>query len=133
MGDSITEITCWRSTLWSDLQADGVTDSSEFVGSMTNNPQNCQGSSGWDMHHEGHSGYMAVDIAKNNLAGWLAAATPDVVMFMLGTNDITQGKSTDEIIAAYTTMVELMRSSNPNMKIIVRPPSPSTTPLVSTI
>lgn len=127
LGDSITEITCWRTLLWDDLQADGVTSSFQFVGSMTNNQQNCQGNSGWDMHHEGHSGYLAIDIANNNLQGWLASSKPDVVMFMLGTNDITGGKSSTEILAAYTKMVQLMRASNANMKIIVSalvPPSP---------
>lgn len=124
LGDSITEITCWRSRLWNALQADGVTNSFQFVGSMTNNPQNCQGNSGWDMHHEGHSGYTAISIANNNLQGWLASAKPDVVMFMLGTNDITGGRSTSDIMAAYTKMVQLMRASNASMKIIVSPSSP---------
>lgn len=122
LGDSITEITCWRTTLWDSLQADGVTNSFEFVGSMTNNAQNCQGNAGWDMHHEGHSGYLAINIANTNLQGWLASAKPDVVMFMLGTNDVVQGRSTTDIIAAYTKMVQLMRASNANMKIIVPPP-----------
>lgn len=72
------------------------------------------------MHHEGHSGYLAINIANNNLQGWLSSAKPDLVMFMLGTNDIAQqSKSTSEITAAYTKMVGLMRASNPNMKIIV--------------
>lgn len=125
LGDSITEITCWRTLLWDDLQADGVTSSFEFVGSMTNNAQNCQGNSGWDMHHEGHSGYLAINIANTNLQGWLASVKPDVVMFMLGTNDVAQGKSTTDIMASYTKMVQLMRASNANMKIIVSPtPNP---------
>lgn len=119
LGDSITEITCWRTLLWDDLQADGVTGNFEFVGSMTNNPQNCQGNSGWDKHHEGHSGYLAIDIANNNLAGWLANTRPDIVNFHLGTNDITQGHSTNEITAAYTKIVGLLRNKNPNVKIII--------------
>lgn len=119
LGDSITEITCWRTLVWDDLQSAGVTNSIQFVGSMTDNTQNCQGNPGWDMHHEGHSGFLAIDIANNDLVGWLAAAKPDIVMFMLGTNDVFQGHSTTDIIAAYTKMVQEMRSSNPNMKIIV--------------
>lgn len=119
LGDSITEITCWRTLLWDDLQTDGVTNSFQFVGSMTDNTQNCQGNAGWDMHHEGHSGFLAIDIANNLLTGWLASAKPDVVMFMLGTNDVAQGHSTTDIMAAYTKMVQEMRASNPNMKIIV--------------
>jgi lysophospholipase L1-like esterase len=119
LGDSITEITCWRTLLWDALQADGVTNSFQFVGSMTDNTQNCQGNLGWDMQHEGHSGYLAINVANNNLVGWLISAKPDVVMFMLGTNDSTGGHTTAEVIAAYTKMVQEMRASNPNMKIIV--------------
>lgn len=106
---------------------------------MTNNPQNCAGkTSTWDKHHEGHSGYLAVNIANTNLAGWLSSAKPDIVMFMLGTNDVrTYG--TADIIAAYTKMVGLMRGSNKGMKIIVRfsnfpsflPPFPKTRPSIS--
>ncbi|KAI1486892.1 cellulose-binding protein [Biscogniauxia mediterranea] len=120
LGDSITEITCWRAKLWDLLKANGVTDNIEFVGSQTNNPQNCQASdANWDKHHEGHSGFLAINIANTLLEGWLASAQPDVVMFMLGTNDVAQGRSLTDIMAAYTRMVDLMRASNPNMKIIV--------------
>ena len=38
----------------------------------------------------------------------------------LGTNDIVQqSKPTDQIIAAFTTLVEVMRASNPKTKIVV--------------
>ncbi|KAJ4423769.1 hypothetical protein N0V82_001507 [Gnomoniopsis sp. IMI 355080] len=120
LGDSITEITCWRAKLW-DLLADAnVTSNISFVGSMTDNTQNCVAThSNWDQHHEGHSGYLAINIANTNLVGWLASAKPDVVNFMLGTNDVAQSHSTSDIIAAYTKMVQEMRSNNLNMKIIV--------------
>jgi len=120
LGDSITEITCWRATVWDNLAAAGLTSKVQFVGSMTNNPQNCVAKTpGWDLHHEGHSGYQAINIANNNLQGWLNSAKPDIVMFMLGTNDVNGAKPTNDIIAAYTKMVQLMRASNPKMKIIV--------------
>lgn len=87
---------------------------------MTNNPQNCVAQhTNWDHHHEGHSGYLAINIANTNLPGWLASTKPDVVMFMLGTNDVFQGKSTADIIASFTKMVGQMRSVNANVKIIV--------------
>jgi len=53
------------------------------------------------------------------LKGWLASAKPDLIMFMLGTNDVNGQRKTSDITAAYTKMVGLMRESNPNMKIIV--------------
>ena len=89
---------------------------------MTDNTQNCKSNATdgkFDLHHEGHSGYLAIDIANTDLVGWLSSAKPDVVMFMLGTNDVGRGHNTADILAAYTKMVTEMRASNPNMKILV--------------
>lgn len=122
LGDSITEITCWRAYVWDQFAEVGLIDQVDFVGSMNNNVQGCTTQSpGFDVDHEGHSGWQAVDIANDHLEGWLQQSTPDVVQFMLGTNDVNNGRTTDAIIEAYTTMVNLMRASNPSMKIIVCP------------
>lgn len=119
LGDSITEITCWRALVWNQLTTAGLASEVDFVGSMNSLPQNCQRPSNFDAGHEGHSGWTGVNIANNYLRGWLQTTQPDVVQFMLGTNDAFQGQSTDAIIGSYTTVVNLMRESNPNMKIIV--------------
>lgn len=120
LGDSITEITCWRALVWDMLAAEDLTDKVQMVGSMNNNPQNCRASSlDFDTHHEGHSGWQGVNIANQYLTGWLANTKPDIVQFMLGTNDVNGGRTTDDIIGAYTQMVGQMRDSNPSMKIIV--------------
>lgn len=122
LGDSITEITCWRALVWDQLQAAGLADKVQYVGSQNSNPQNCKPTTAnWDQHHEGHSGWLAVDIANNYLTNWLKSTPADIVMFMLGTNDVFRGKSTNDIIAAYTKMVNIMRAANPKTKIIVRP------------
>ncbi|PMD31934.1 carbohydrate esterase family 3 protein, partial [Hyaloscypha variabilis F] len=45
---------------------------------------------------------------------------PPLITMHLGTNDIAQkSDKTTDIIAAFTTLVRVMRDSNPNMKIIV--------------
>ncbi|AEO59370.1 carbohydrate esterase family 3 protein [Thermothelomyces thermophilus ATCC 42464] len=120
LGDSITEITCWRAFVWDQLAAAGLADQVQYVGSQNSNPQGCQPqTANWDQHHEGHSGWLAIDIANNYLANWLRSTPADIVMFMLGTNDVVRGHTTDEIINAYTKMVEIMRAANPNTKIIV--------------
>jgi len=120
LGDSITEITCWRALVWDQLAAAGVADKVQYVGSQNSNPQNCKPkTSNWDQHHEGHSGWLAIDIANSYLTNWLKTTPADIVMFMLGTNDVVRGHTTDEIIAAYTKMVNIMRAANPKMKIIV--------------
>ncbi|EGO55858.1 hypothetical protein NEUTE1DRAFT_47136 [Neurospora tetrasperma FGSC 2508] len=121
LGDSITEITCWRALVWDQLAAANLASSVQYVGSQNSNPQNCRPSTAnWDQHHEGHSGWLAVDIANNYLEGWLKKTPADIVMFMLGTNDVTRGKSTQEVMDAYTKMVGIMRGANPRMKIIVK-------------
>lgn len=106
--------------MWDQLAEAGLASQVQYVGSQNSNPQNCKPTtSGWDQHHEGHSGWLAIDIANNYLTGWLQKTPADIVMFMLGTNDVFRGRSTNDIMAAYTKMVTIMRAANPKMKIIV--------------
>ncbi|KAB5542567.1 SGNH hydrolase [Coniochaeta sp. 2T2.1] len=120
LGDSITEITCWRALVWDQIADAKYADQVQYVGSQNSNPQKCTPkTANWDQHHEGHSGWLAIDIANNYLTNWLQKTPADIVMFMLGTNDVTRGHSTTEIMAAYTKMVNIMRAANPKMKIIV--------------
>jgi len=119
-GDSITEIVCWRGLVWSQLQAAGYKNV-DFVGSGTGqNPSGCK-TTGYDKDNEGHSGYLAIDIvSKKQLVGWLQKNPADIITMHLGTNDIfQQSKKTADIIAAFSTLVQQMRDSNPNVKIIV--------------
>jgi lysophospholipase L1-like esterase len=136
LGDSITEITCWRALVWDQLAEAGLASQVQYVGSQNSNPQNCKpNTANWDQHHEGHSGWLAIDIANNYLTNWLKSTPADIVMFMLGTNDVFRGRTTNDIIAAYTKMVNIMRAANPKMKIIVRSfhptPPPEHTDLVA--
>lgn len=117
-GDSITEIVCWRALLWDKLQTTEW-KSVDFVGSgKTEN--NC-GNTKYDRDNEGHSGYLAINIAnQNQLDGWLNKNPADVITMHLGTNDIVQqSKSTADIIAAFTKLVNTMRTKNPKTKIVV--------------
>jgi lysophospholipase L1-like esterase len=118
-GDSITEIICWRALLWDKLQTTEWKNV-DFVGSgKTEN--NC-GNTKYDRDNEGHSGFLAIDIAnKNQLDGWLTKNPADVITMHLGTNDIVQqSKGTTDIIAAFTKLINTMRTKNPKTKIVVR-------------
>ncbi|KAF2834850.1 carbohydrate esterase family 3 protein [Patellaria atrata CBS 101060] len=121
-GDSITEIVCWRGLIWQQLQQAGYTNI-DFVGSGTNG--NAQGAGcripNYDKDNEGHSGFLAINIAnQNQLVGWLQRNPADLITMHLGTNDIVQqNKPVNDIITAFTKLVGQMRASNPNMKIIV--------------
>lgn len=119
-GDSITEIICWRAKLWDKLQ---TTEWStvDFVGSgKTEN--NCRNTK-YDRDNEGHSGFLAINIAsQKQLVGWLQKNPADVISMHLGTNDIVQqSKNVNDIIAAFTTLVGQMRAHNPKVKIVVCP------------
>lgn len=116
LGDSITGSPgCWRSMLWNDLQDNDI--DVDFVGSAT--PQGCE--SDYDMDHEGHGGILAVDLAKSgDLVGWLDSSNPDVVLMHLGTNDVWGGgKPIQEVLDAFTTLVNQMRANNYQMVIMV--------------
>jgi len=116
LGDSITGSPgCWRALLWQRLQQAGHTEV-DFVGTLP--AQGC--GFPYDGENEGHGGYLATNIANQNLLpAWLAATDPDVVLMHLGTNDVWSNLSPATILAAFTTLVTQMRAANPAMKILV--------------
>ena len=80
----------------------------------------CQKPAGFDAHHEGHSGYQAYDVARTNIAGWVRSTTPDIVQFMLGTNDVNIGKrNAQTILDAYTSILGSLRAANPKVHVII--------------
>jgi lysophospholipase L1-like esterase len=116
LGDSITGSPgCWRALLWNKLQTNGFTNV-DMVGTLP--AQGC--GVPYDGDNEGHGGILATNMASaNQLPPWLAASAPDMVMMHLGTNDVWSGRTNQQILAAFTTLVGQMRAQNPNMKILV--------------
>lgn len=115
-GASIVENGCWRAYLWKKLQDTGLTNI-DAVGSRPG-PTNC--GFAFDGDSEGHSGALATEFAdKNQLPAWLNAAKPDIIIMHLGTNDALKGKPVKQILDAYSKLVDQMRASKPNMKIII--------------
>jgi lysophospholipase L1-like esterase len=116
LGDSITGSPgCWRALLWNRLQSNGFTNI-DFVGTLP--PQGCGVS--YDGDNEGHGGFLATNVAnQNQLPGWLSATHPDIVIMHFGTNDVWNNIAPATILAAFSTLVDQMRASNPNMKVLV--------------
>ncbi|GAB3429270.1 cellulose binding domain-containing protein [Flindersiella endophytica] len=116
LGDSITGSPgCWRALLWNRLQTTGYTNI-DMVGTLP--PQGCGVT--YDGDNEGHGGFLATNVAnQNQLVGWLAATHPDIVMMHFGTNDVWSNIPPATILAAFSTLVDQMRASNPAMKILV--------------
>ncbi|MBG0818823.1 cellulose binding domain-containing protein [Planomonospora sp. ID82291] len=117
LGDSITGSPgCWRALLWQRLQEAGLASSVDFVGTLP--PQGC--GFAYDGENEGHGGFLATNVAdQDQLPAWLSATRPDIVMMHFGTNDAWSNRSTATILAAYGKLVDQMRQSNPDMKILV--------------
>ncbi|CAL9590004.1 hypothetical protein SUDANB6_05239 [Streptomyces sp. enrichment culture] len=116
LGDSITGSPgCWRALLWNRLLSAGHTDI-DFVGTL--GPQGC--GQEHDGDNEGHGGELATVVADRNLLpARLAATRPDIVVMHFGTNDVWSAIPPDRILAAYTRLVEQMRTDNPDMRILV--------------
>jgi lysophospholipase L1-like esterase len=116
LGDSITGSPgCWRALLWNRLQSTGFTNI-DFVGTLP--PQGC--GVAYDGDNEGHGGFLATNVADQNLLpGWLSATRPDIVIMHFGTNDVWSARTPAQILAAFSKLVDQMRASNPNMRILV--------------
>ncbi|KAF2836078.1 carbohydrate esterase family 3 protein, partial [Patellaria atrata CBS 101060] len=108
---------CWRAHLSTLLNAASLPF--DFVGTLSG-PTNC--GIPFDADHEGHSGFKATGIVGNDtfLPSWLRATRPDVVMMLLGTNDVWGGGITaEEILKAYEGLVGDMRTENDDMRILI--------------
>jgi lysophospholipase L1-like esterase len=112
---NISHQRCWRANLQTKLKAASIKNF-DFVGSQTGS---CAGTA-IDQDHEGHPGSLAVDYAKNgNLTVWLDKNPPDVIIMLLGTNDVLIGKKpVADILAAYDVLLDQMRRKNERMQIV---------------
>ncbi|MGK2955527.1 MAG: SGNH/GDSL hydrolase family protein [Solirubrobacterales bacterium] len=77
----------YRIALEDGLNADGF--AVDFVGSLSNGPSDLL-----DKDHEGHIG-STIDGLRAGVAGWLSANPADIVLLMIGTNDLKLGTTTD--------------------------------------
>jgi len=73
----------YRGSLWSKLKNSEY--DFDFIGSMHSGSGYHQD---FDTDHEGHAGYRTITI-KNNIDNYLNQNIPDIVLFHLGTNDLT--------------------------------------------
>ncbi len=115
LGDSITGSPgCWRGDLWDLLVAAGHDIS--YVGSLS---QDCWPSEA-DPYHEGHGGVLVTQaVTSGDTRMWLEANTPDVLLMHFGTNDVWSAVPPEQILAAYTSIVEDLRELNPDAVILV--------------
>ncbi|MFH7244469.1 MAG: SGNH/GDSL hydrolase family protein [Spirulina sp.] len=126
LGDSITYGTGaeggYRSRLWAEFLAENR--AVDFVGSQS------YGSVGTDLDHEGHPG-KTIQFLRENIVNWLGASDPDVILLMIGTNDILYPEAHDFAQAPYRigALIDQITLNAPNAKLLVASVSPLGDPL----
>ena len=85
----------------------------DFVGSQSSGPP------GWDdPEHEGHIGWTIARVAAR-ANEWTTAAAPDIVLLMLGTNDIAIGTDLPSAQDRLAQLVRTVHAVAPRAKILV--------------
>jgi lysophospholipase L1-like esterase len=115
LGDSLTDGENipggYRIELWSRLVADGLPV--DFVGSQSNGPASLP-----DRDHEGHPGWRIDQIA--GAAGpWLTRYQPQIVLLLIGTNDVVQDANLDAAPGRLGALIDQITATLPNCRVIV--------------
>ena len=110
----------YRTGLWRRLASGGYTV--DFVGSATNGPASLG-----DHDHEGHSGWR-IDQIDANVAGWLRATNPHVVLLHVGTNDVSQNYRLANAPARLSGLIDKIQLNAPGVELFVAQIAPSSNP-----
>lgn len=115
LGDSITDGYFvpggYRIELWNALKKHGYTI--EFVGSGSNGPDSLP-----SRNHEGHSGWC-IDEIRQEIPSWLQKFQPEIILLLIGTNDIAQGYKIETARAHIERLVEDIFKFAPKVKLFV--------------
>lgn len=130
LGDSNTDgfpNGAYRTRLWQNFGSDP--NRAEFVGSLSSGPASLG-----SKRHEGHSGFtiafappsfsLGFSNITDNIAQYLGPTTnPDIILMMIGTNDINRDYLVDEAPARLDHLIALISDLStglkPNAKLIV--------------
>jgi lysophospholipase L1-like esterase len=127
VGDSITgNPGCWRAPVWVAL-TDAEWDV-DMVGIRTENEcgdvTNAAGEP-WDPDNTGIGGItttrMWIKLARDKV---LESTQPQVIVQLLGTNDLLGGADADAILDEYTKLLELYRAYDAGIEVVIAAPPP---------
>lgn len=120
LGDSITQsskgLDSYRYYLWHLLINKGY--QVDFVGSKHGVGDGSPPDSDFDMDHEGHAGWRADEILTQ-VHAWATAASPDVVLLHIGTNDLSQRQTVGSTVSDISGIIDELRSVNPRIHILL--------------
>jgi lysophospholipase L1-like esterase len=120
LGDSLTDgyqvPGGYRVALEERLAAAGITV--DFVGSLRNGPASPGAGSLRDRDHEGHSGWR-IDEVGASVEGWIRTYRPEVVLLLLGTNDVLQDLDLATAPARLAALVDRIHELRPATTVVV--------------
>jgi len=122
LGDSITGGPgCWRAEVWRDLSDDGY--DVDMVGPFTRD--DCGGvtdSEGrvWDPDNAGYGGITTADVTNKVVnRNLLTNYPPDLIVMLLGTNDVRAGNDAQKVLDQYTFLLRLYRDYVPRVTVVI--------------
>lgn len=122
LGDSITGGPgCWRAEVWRDLSDDGY--DVDMVGPFTRD--DCGGvtdSEGrvWDPDNAGYGGITTADVTNKVVnRNLLTNYPPDLIVMLLGTNDVRAGNDAQKVLDQYTFLLRLYRDYVPRVTVAI--------------
>ncbi len=97
----------------------------EFVGSLSNGPDTLL-----SQHHEGHSGWRIEEIC-DQVVEWLQTFQPDIILLLIGTNDIPQLYPVDTARDRLNELIDTIFQTAPNVKLFVASIPPIWQPILN--
>ena len=128
LGDSITDGVGmesrggYRIEFWRLATLEGL--STDFVGSLMNGPASLP-----DKDHEGHSGWE-ISLLWENVGNWLTTFKPEVVLLMIGTNDVFRQTDLARAPERYAMLLDRIATVAPETFVVAALITPSRDPLV---
>jgi lysophospholipase L1-like esterase len=131
LGDSITRDTCWRALLWQKLHQN-FPSRFHLVGSLNFDP-GCS-VSGYETANQGYASSLITECvagvttartcdpfcpALSDLTTAFGSVKPDVLLLHWGTNDVWNNVSSTNIVNAYSTVIDAVRTANSKVIILL--------------
>lgn len=115
LGDSLTTNlegnASYRYWLWKFLTAAHF--NVDFVGTQSSDFYKP-----FDQDMEGHAGFGSAELAAG-VSGWAAQTQPQIVLLLIGANDIQEGFSINSALTNVRKIINRLRLVNPNVKILL--------------
>ena len=71
-----------------------------------------------DRNHEGHGGYAINDITSS-VATWLQGSIPDVILLLIGINDLGGGATPSEALNRLSQLLDTIHAERPSARLVL--------------